>query len=110
MHSAELTGHAYVAQQALGALRAERDALALDRDTLKMRVATAEAQAKDAAIVASTLAEAKPVEQAAERRVKKRRVKRRSRSKRRPTVRRRTKRSARTSKTDKNLEGLLNSL
>ena len=107
MHSAEMTGQAYIAQQELGALQAERDALALERDTLKARAKAAEAQAKAAAVVAATVADAK-ADDPKPKRVKRRRVRKR-RSSKRTSVRRKP-RSARTTKTDKNLEGLLNSL
>lgn len=108
MHSAELAGQAYIAQQALGALQAEHDALSLARDTLQARVESAEARAKDAAAVASAVANAKPEESVKKRQVKRRRVQKR-RGSRRSTTRRKT-RARRATKTDKNLEGLLNSL
>lgn len=108
MHSAELAGLAYIAQQELGALQAEHDTLSLARDTLKVRAESAEARAKAAEVVASTVANANPEDGAKTKQVKRRRVRKRRGSKRRTT--RRKKRSPRATKTDKNLEGLLNSL
>lgn len=108
LHAAEIAGQAHQAQRALAEMQAQRDTLTRERDALKARVEAAEAQARDAAVVAAAVANARPDTK------KKPRVKRRRKSRRRvskrSTSRRRVKRTSRATKTDKNLEGLLNSL
>lgn len=102
--AAQLTAQAQVAQQEIGRLQAEVDALTAEKETLEGKLSKANDAAAQAAVVAEAVAAAKPK---VSKRRSKRRVKRRTPTKRR--TKRRVRRKA-TTKTDKSLEGLLNTL
>lgn len=102
-HAAETAARAAAAQQQIAALQAQLDAMTTERDALNAQLKSAQDQAAQAAAVADTVAAVKPAASPKP----KRRVRKRSTRTRRK-VRRRTPRRA--TKTDKSLEGLLNTL
>jgi ATPase subunit of ABC transporter with duplicated ATPase domains len=102
IHAAEVAGLNAASNQEAAALQAQLDAMTTERDALQEQLKAAKGQAEQAAMVANTVAAAKP------KKATSRRKRIRRRSSRTKKVKRRTPR--RSSKTDKSLEGLLNTL
>lgn len=105
LHAAEIAGIKAASAQQSAALSAQINTLADDKQALQAQLDSAKSQAAQAAVVADSIADAKPKTPSKRRK----RVRRRSN---RAGQKTRSKRRAprRTSKTDKSLEGLLNTL
>lgn len=106
MHAAELAAQSHAAQTALDGLKAEVSTLKTERATLQARLTEAETAAAKA-VATETSEPAPKVKSKRKRRTKAKRTRRVVKRRRARTPRKR--RTPRT-RTDKNLEGLLNSL